>query len=78
MSMKTMDKRRLWFHAGGFNCASCAIGVGRALERLDGILEVNISYLLDKGYVDFDAEVVLQVEVEKALRKRGFVLTGEK
>lgn len=72
-----MDRRRLWFHTGGLSCASCAVGVGKALERLSGILEVNISYMLDKGYVDFDADAASRTDVEEALRKRGYVPVRE-
>jgi len=63
---------RVVFAIRGLECASCAIDVGRALERIPGILEVNINYVIDKGYVEFDPARISWEAVSKALADRGY------
>jgi len=66
--------QRIVFAIRGLECASCAIDVGRALRKVPGIAEININYMIDKGYVEFDPEKITWDAVSKALTDRGFTV----
>ncbi len=66
--------QRIVFVIRGLECASCAIDVGRALRRVPGIAEININYMINKGYVEFDPERITWVAVSKALTDRGYTV----
>jgi len=68
-----VTSERVVFAIRGLDCASCAIDVGRALRKIPGVLEVNINYVIDKGYVEFDPETITWDAVAKALADRGFL-----
>jgi len=69
-----MAVERVVFAIRGLGCASCAIDVGRALRKLPGIREININYVMDKGYVEFDPETISWDAVSKALTDRGYAV----
>lgn len=66
--------QRVVFAIRGLSCASCAIDVGRALRKIPGITEININYVIDKGYVEFDPEAITWEAVAKAIERRGFTV----
>lgn len=66
--------QRVVFAIRGLACASCAIDVGRALRKVPGIAEININYVIDKGYVEFDPETITWEAVSKALTERGYTV----
>ncbi len=65
---------RVTFAIRGLECASCAIDVGRALRKIPGVVEININYVVDKGYVEFDSTKTSWDVVSKALANRGFLV----
>ncbi len=66
--------QRIVFAIRGLDCASCAIDAGRALRKVPGIAEININYMIDKGYVEFDPERITWDAVSYALTKRGYTV----
>ncbi|HYM39154.1 MAG TPA: heavy metal-associated domain-containing protein [Thermoplasmata archaeon] len=66
--------QRIVFAIRGLECASCAIDVGRALRKIPGIAEININYVINKGYVEFDPEKITWEIVSKALTDRGYTV----
>ncbi len=66
--------QRIVFAIRGLECASCAIDVGRALRKIPGITEINITYMINKGYVEFDPEKMTWEAVSKALTDRGYTV----
>ena len=65
---------RIVFAIRGLECASCAIDLGRALRKVPGITEININYVIDKGFVEFDPEKITWDAVSKALSDRGYTV----
>lgn len=65
---------RVVFAIRGLECASCAIDVGRALRKVPGIQEININYMINKGYVEFDPAKITWDLVSRALRDRGYAV----
>ncbi len=66
--------QRIVFAIRGLECASCAIDVGRALRKIPGIAGININYVINKGYVEFDPEKITWDSVSKALTDRGYTV----
>ena len=66
--------QRIVFAIRGLACASCAIDVGRALRKIPGIAEININYVINKGYVEFDPDRITWYAVSKALTDRGYTV----
>ena len=66
--------QRVVFAIRGLTCASCAIDVGRALRKVPGIAEININYMVSKGYVEFDPATITWDQVSKALTDRGYTV----
>ncbi len=66
--------QRVVFTIRGLECASCAIDVGRALRKTPGITEININYVIDKGFVEFDPEKITWDTVAKSLSDRGYTV----
>jgi len=66
--------QRVVFAIRGLECASCAIDVGRALRKVPGITELNINYVINKGYVEFDPDKITWDAVSKALSDRGYTV----
>ena len=66
--------QRIVFAIRGLECASCAIDVGRALRKVPGIAEININYMINKGYVEFHPEEITWDAVSKALTDRGYTV----
>ncbi len=66
----TNKKKRVDFYISGFNCATCTRIVGKALEGLSGITEINVNYVLNKGYIDFDPEQITEDLIVDRLKDR--------
>ena len=62
--------KRAEFHISGFDCATCTKIVGKALEGLPGLKEINVNYVVNRGYVDFDPELTTQEAIEERLKER--------
>ena len=63
-------RKRVDFNISGFDCATCTKIVGKALEGVKGVKEINVSYILNRGYVEFDPDVTNEEKIEERLRKR--------
>ncbi len=70
--MPTLE--RVVFAIRGLECASCAIDVGRALRKIPGIAEININYMVNQGYVEFDPGRISWDAVSDALTQRGYTV----
>ncbi len=68
------SSQRVVFAIRGLECASCAIDVGRALRKVPGVTEININYVINKGYVEFDPETITWDAVSDALTRRGYTI----
>jgi len=66
------EAERVVFAVRGLGCASCAVDVGRQLGRLPGVRDININYVVDRGYVEFDPAVTNWETLAKALQARGY------
>ncbi len=65
-----MSKKRVDFYISGFNCATCTRIVGKALEGVPGINEINVNYVVNRGYVDFDPNQTTEESIVRRLKDR--------
>ena len=60
------------FMVEGMTCASCQAHVQNAVEKLDGIKEVNVNLLSNSMVVNFDDNTISINEIENAVQKAGY------
>lgn|GEM_PF-2731041 len=68
------SSERALFAIRGLGCASCAFDVGRALRKLRGVLDANVNYMADRGFVEFDPAQTNWEILAKVLRARGYAV----
>ena len=56
----------------GMTCANCASTIQRAINKVDGVLEVNVNYASEKATVEYIVGITNRVELVAAVRKAGY------
>ena len=59
------------FKVKGLDCANCASGLERAIQKLDGVESTNISFMTQKMELEYDEtrkEEIIQ-NVKKVIKK---------
>lgn len=68
-------------HVPGMNCAMCPITVKKALQKVEGVLSVNVSYKTKLGVVRFDDSKIDADALLEATTNAGYpsiLFDGEK
>ncbi len=55
------------FKIKGLDCANCAAELERAIQKVDGVESVNISFMTERMEIDYDASN--KEEIMKKIRK---------
>jgi len=63
---------RVSFLVLGVSCATCAPVIEKALRKLDGVLDVATSVLLNTVYVDFETERTTATTIAERIRELGY------
>ncbi|MGQ0797796.1 MAG: heavy-metal-associated domain-containing protein [Methanobacteriota archaeon] len=63
---------RAVFTIRGLECASCSLDVGRVLARVPGVLDANVNYVADRGFVEFDPSRTTWAAIAQLLAGRGY------
>ena len=61
----------------GMTCTLCSIKIENALERLDGIRKVQVSYASEKAAIEYDEDVVTSTDIARHIEKIGFFVVEE-
>jgi len=74
------DPQTVTFDVEKMTCATCPIAVRKAMERVDGVKEVEVSLENKSAVVTFDSSVTTATEIGKASTDVGFpaIVRGEK
>jgi hypothetical protein len=48
------------------------------LENRSGIYEINVSYLMDTAYIDYNPEEISEAAIKKLLEKTGYKVVFRK
>ncbi len=67
-----MSTSRVTFSISGMHCASCAALITRKLKKTAGVEDANVNYAAAKAHVRFDADVVNETELMKAVKSAGY------
>ncbi|HZK42326.1 MAG TPA: heavy metal-associated domain-containing protein, partial [Clostridia bacterium] len=60
------------FAVTGMTCAACQAAVTRAVEKLDGVTEVNVNVLTGTMTLDLDPAIQKEAAVMEAVEKVGY------
>ena len=56
----------------GMTCANCAGNIQRALQKVDGTLDVNVNYATEKASVDYIVGATNRAQLVADVRKAGY------
>ncbi len=56
----------------GMHCASCAVNIEGALRKIHGVARVNVNFVTEEAYIEYDAEKISQHKLEAAIEKIGY------
>lgn len=66
------------FDVQGMTCSGCENTVKSGISELDGIADVEASFLKAKVLVKFDSTQVNPGEIESSITKKGYKVSGNK
>jgi Cu+-exporting ATPase len=56
----------------GMHCASCAVNIEDALNRLEGVRKATVNFATDKAYVEYDPRKVNRQTFEESIHHAGY------
>lgn len=63
---------QITLHIDGMTCSSCSIAIRKALRRLNGVHEVNVSFSEKRASVVFDSKLVTPERIIGAIENLGY------
>ena len=60
------------FQMTNINCSGCSVIIKKSLRKVEGVISVNINYITDKVYVDYDPKAVSPEKIRKTIEKAGY------
>ena len=60
------------YSVSGMSCAACQAHVTKAVEKLDGIKEVNVNLLTNSMDVEYDENILNDEKIIKAVKNSGY------
>ncbi|SFI61967.1 heavy metal translocating P-type ATPase [Thermoflavimicrobium dichotomicum] len=72
-----MPTKQISIQIAGMTCAACANRIEKALSRMDGVMEANVNFALERANVSYDPERVDLTEIEKKVEALGFQTINE-
>ena len=58
----------------GMDCPTCATVIEHALQRIDGVLQVSVSYAAERVQLEFDSEKVQKVAIVARIHALGYTV----
>lgn len=52
--MESKDTNKTTFHVSGMHCASCALNIGKSLEKVPGVISAYVNYASEQAVVEHD------------------------
>jgi mercuric ion transport protein len=71
------DVERVTFEVIGMTCTGCEAGVKHELNKLDGILESDVSYATGTATVSYLRSKLTEEELREAINKTGFTAKNQ-
>jgi heavy metal translocating P-type ATPase len=70
----TMAATQVQYNVGGMSCSFCAETINKALERIDGVEDANISLAHEEVLIRYDDDAVSDVDLRDTLRDLGYTI----
>ena len=67
-----MKEKEIILQILGMHCAACATGIESGLKRLDGIIDVKVSFANKEAFVKFDEEKVNLDKIKATIKRGGY------
>lgn len=61
---------------GGMTCASCVTSVGKALQKVEGVLSAEVNLGAERAYVRYLPDSVTQAQLKEAIESAGYKFLG--
>ena len=61
--------KRNIYKLNNIDCAACASKIEDGVNKLDGVIESNLNYILLKFFVTYDENLISDEEIEKQIHK---------
>ncbi len=71
-----MTRGQAVIHIGGMGCASCAVVIEEALNRVNGVHQASVDLATDKATVEYDPTKANMKELEKAIVDSGYTVVA--
>lgn len=68
---------KMEYKIGGMTCTSCEHHIRTEINKLEGIVEVKVSYEKRNALVKFDNSKTTVVDIEKAINSTGYKVTNK-
>ena len=70
--MNDMGKKTDTLDISGMDCASCALNIENALNRIDGVSDANVNFAVEKATVNYEDEKTSITEIISKINKLGY------
>ncbi|KAF2955279.1 heavy metal translocating P-type ATPase [Marinitoga sp. 38H-ov] len=67
-----MKEKTVTIPIEGMTCASCANAITKEINKLDGIITVNVNFATEKAVVSYDPNVTRLSKIKKAIENAGY------
>ncbi len=74
MTLEQLKKIEL--KIGGMTCAACVKTIENSLQRLDGIIEVNVNLSAEKAFITYNPNIITQADLKKTIEAAGYQFLG--
>jgi Cu+-exporting ATPase len=69
--VKQVDKQKK-LKISGMSCTSCAAGIEKSLNEMEGVRQASVNYALGQVTVDYDDEIVEVEKLSAAIKRLGY------
>lgn len=56
----------------GMHCINCPIKIEKALSKINGVIEMDVNWESEKGYVTFDTNLISLTDILDRIHEMGF------
>ncbi len=71
------ERRKAELKIAGMVCAACTAAIEKSLKSLEGVYRADVNLGTEIAYVEYDAEKVSLIDLEKAVRDAGYEVINE-
>jgi Cu+-exporting ATPase len=71
------ERRKAELKIAGMVCAACTAAIEKSLKSLEGVYQADVNLGTEIAYVEYDAEKVSLVDLERAVKDAGYEVINE-